>query len=107
MNVIYNLSESKDAKSLLKIDPDFSVYDWVIISGYYSMYHAVLACLARFGYKSDNHTATMFALEYFFVNKGLLEKEYLEMLKKVRNLEKQYIKMVWRVKERRETAQSL
>lgn len=69
------------------------------------MYHSALAALASVGYKSDNHTATIFALEVFFVRKNLLEKEFLEKLKQARELEEEYVQKLRRARKQRETAQ--
>ena len=75
-----------------------------MICGYYAMYMAALSALAKVGYRSKNHTATIIALETFFVNKKLLELEYLEMLEKAQ-LEKEQIEQLKLARERREIAQ--
>jgi uncharacterized protein (UPF0332 family) len=102
----YSLSQNQTAKKAISLDPDFAAFDWVVITGYYAMYHASQGCLAKLGYKCENHTATIIAMEYFFVHRDkLLEKEYIEMFEKVMTMEEQYIQMLWKVKQRRETAQ--
>jgi len=68
------------------------------------MYMAALATLAKIGYRSKNHTATVLALETFFVKKKLLEARYLEMLEKAR-LQKEQVEQLKLARERREIAQ--
>ena len=87
---IEKLSNEENAKKALRLPDDFYAFDWVIITAYYAMYHSALAALASIDYKSDNHTATMFALEVFFVHKELLEPEFLEKLKQAEALEAEY-----------------
>ncbi len=103
MQVDYQVSENEDVKNVLNI-ADFKEHDWVVVKGYYSMYMAVLACLAKLGLKSDNHNASICALEFYFVEKGMLENNYLELLKNA-NLESSYIDDIKDVKESRVTAQ--
>lgn len=38
--------------------------DWGVSQFYYSMYHALLAILFKFGYESKNHECTINAVEY-------------------------------------------
>ncbi len=47
-------------KMLNQLDNEFN--DWKIISLYYSLYHSSLALLAKEGYSSKNHTATLIFL---------------------------------------------
>jgi len=68
------------------------------------MYMAALSSLARINYRSKNHTATVVAMETFFVKKELLEERYLDMLENVQ-LEKGKIEQLEVVRERREIAQ--
>jgi hypothetical protein len=92
MNIAFNLSFDPKIKEKLGIDEEF---------------HAYVSCLAKIGYKSDNHFATIYALEYFFMHKQkLLEKEYIKILEKAK-LEKEYIERLFAAKTDRETAQLL
>lgn len=102
---VWDLSNTEEAKKILKLPEDFSAFDWVVITAYYAMYHSALAALASVGYKSDNHTATIIAIEVFFVRKNLLEKEFLDKLKQARELEKEYVQKLRRARRQRETAQ--
>ena len=71
MNIISQLSTNKEAQKALKLPEEYSNDEWIIITAYYAMYTSALALLAKIGYKSDNHTATILALEKFFVKKEL------------------------------------
>lgn len=104
-NILWKMGNNDEAKKVLKIPEDFSAYDWVVITVYYAMYHSASAALAAIGYKSDNHTATIIALEVFFVRKNLLEQEFLDKLKQAIELEEEYIQKFRRAKRQRETAQ--
>src|SRR3989338_2854941 len=104
-SIILKLGGSDEAKKALNIPGDFSAFDWVAITSYYAMYHSALAALASVGYKSDNHTATIIALEVFFVKKNLLEKEFLDKLKQARELEEEYVQKLRRARRQIETAQ--
>ncbi len=105
MQTDYNLSVNSGLKTSAKLSPDFNEYDWIVIKGYYAMYHSALACLAKLGFKSTDHVATILALELFFVHKGLLEKKYLEMLKKARKIEEDYVSKIVITKRARRIAQ--
>lgn len=104
MSILSAIKTNKEVKELLNIPEDYSPNEWVVTTAYYSMYMAALSALARVGYKSKNHIATALALEEFFVEKGLLEKEFLELIEKAR-LEVEYIEMIKTAKDKREIAQ--
>lgn len=104
-NAIRVLSSGGEVKRMLRLPEDFSAFDWVVITAYYAMYHSALAALASVSYKSDNHTATIVALEVFFVRRELLEREFLDKLKQARELEEEYILKLRRARRQRETAQ--
>lgn len=98
------LSKAQNFREVLALPADYDPNEWVVISGYYSMYVSGLAVIAKIGYKSSNHTATRKALEEFFVKKNLLEKEYLAILDKVK-IQKEEIEELDKVRDRREIAQ--
>ena len=104
-SILLKLGQNNGAKKALNIPGDFSAFDWIVITAYYAMYHSALAALASIGYKSDNHTATVIAIETFFVRKNLLEKEFLDKLKQARALEEEYVQKLRHAKRQRETAQ--
>lgn len=103
MQVDYEISENEEVKKLINIS-GFKEYDWVVVKGYYAMYMVSLACLAKLGLKSENHNATISAIEFYFVEKGKLERNYLEILKNVL-LEKGYVDSLKGAKDDRITAQ--
>jgi len=104
-SVMSELADNDGAKKELKVPADFSAFDWVAVSAYYAMYHSALAALSTIGYKSSNHTATMVALEVFFVEKRLLESGFVYKLRHARELEEAYIQKLQYARKQRETAQ--
>ena len=104
-SILLKLGVDDEAKKVLNVPKDFSAFDWMVITSYYAMYHSALAALASIGYKSDNHTATIIALEVFFVKKNLLEKEFLDKLEQARELEEEYVQKLRHARKQRETAQ--
>ncbi len=104
MSILLDLQDNAEAKEALSVPEDYDPTEWIVICGYYAMYMAALGALARVGYRSKNHAATVAALETFFVEKKLLEPEYLKMLERVQ-LEREQIEHLRLAKERREIAQ--
>lgn len=103
--LLWTVGNSGEAKKVLGLPADFSAFDWVVITAYYARYHSALAALASVGYRSDNHTATIIALEVFFVRKDLLEIEFLDKLKHAMELEGEYVQKLRHARRQRETAQ--
>jgi len=104
MSILSDLEKNSEARKILNVPEEYSPSEWVTITGYYSMYMAALSALAKVNYRSKNHVATVLALEEFFVKKGLLEKEILELIKRAR-LEMEYVEMIRSAKDKREIAQ--
>ncbi len=103
-SVLLELTKKDKIKKELGIPEDFSAGEWIAIIGYYSMYMASLALLAKVGYVSKNHTATIVGLEEFFVKKRYLEKKYIDLLKESK-LQKETIDNLIMAREKREIAQ--
>jgi len=82
MRLLSDINNSKKAKDLLKIPSDYDSDEWVVICGYYAMYASALALIAKMGYRSKNHTATIILLEEFFIKNKLMSKEDVGLLKK-------------------------
>src|SRR3989338_9942434 len=61
-NLIFRISEQNDFKKALALPESFETYEWVIIVSYYSMYTSALAALAKLGFKSKSHAATISVL---------------------------------------------
>jgi len=106
MNIISELGKNKEIQKALKLADNYSNDEWVIITAYYSMYSAALALLAKIGYKSDVHTSTIWAIKEFFVDKKLIEPEYLMFLNNAgEQINKNDVEALSKSKENRETAQ--
>jgi uncharacterized protein (UPF0332 family) len=98
------LGKATNHKDILELPDDYDSNEWIVIVAYYSMYMSALSVLAKLGYKSKNHSATIMALEEFFIKKKLLKEEYLKLLEKIK-IKKEEIEELNKVKNRREIAQ--
>lgn len=106
MNIISELSKNKEAQKALVLPDNYVNDEWIIITAYYSMYTVALALLAKIGYRSTTHTATILALEKFFVKKEVIEPQYLDMFKHALMLiNEKDVNDLSKGKENRETAQ--
>ena len=76
----------------------------VVITGYYAMYSAALALIAKIGYKSRNHSATIILLEEFFIKNKLMSAEDLNLLKNA-IIQKAEIEQLSDARHKREIAQ--
>ena len=109
-NLLFKISEQDNLKKLLALASDFEMHDWVIIVSYYSMYASALSALAKLGFKSKSHAATITVLEYAYVNKNEetsknLEVEDIYKLTKAYVISEQLITKLIQTKTKRETAQ--
>ncbi len=109
-NLLFKISEQEDMRKLLTLASDFEMYDWVIIISYYAMYTSALSALAKLGYKSKSHAATVTILKYNFVNKDKgngknLETKDIHRFVKAYVLSEQLITKLIQTKTKRETAQ--
>jgi len=85
--------------------PNRKYYDWCITIYYYSIYHISLALLAKLGYKSNSHFATLAAITLFYYHKdNVLKKEDIDFLLEKINLEEKDIDFVIESKDLRERA---
>ncbi len=106
MSIISELSKNKEAQKALKLSENYSNDEWIVITSYYAMYSSALALLAKIGYKSDTHTATIFGLDKFFLKKELIEPMYLAMFKHAKDqISEHDVDNLSRGKENREKAQ--
>ncbi len=104
LDALDKLNINKQAKEILKISQDFDSSEWVVISGYYAMYTASLALLAKVGFRSKNHTATLLVLEEYFVKKKLLDQtSYLKL--KNASFQKEELEKISEARHQREIAQ--
>jgi len=106
VSIISELSKNKEVQKALKLPENYSNDEWIVITSYYAMYSSALALLAKIGYKSDTHTATIFALDKFFLKKELIEPVYLAMFRHAKNqISEHDVDNLSRGKENREKAQ--
>lgn len=104
MSVLSELNDNKEVMRLLKTPKDYDSNEWVVITGYYAMYTAASSLLAKIGYKSKNHTATLCVLEEFFVKKEVLDKEILNLLR-LAKFHKEEVEKLSDARHKREIAQ--
>jgi len=111
-NLLFKISEQEDIKKMINLTSDFEMYDWVIIVSYYAMYTSALAALAKLGFKSKSHAATITVLEHNYIpeekdknNGKVLEQKDLHKLVKAYAINEQLITKLIQTKTKRETAQ--
>ena len=109
-NLLFKISEQDELKKLLTLASDFEMHDWVIIVSYYAMYTSALSALAKLGFKSKSHAATIAVLEYSYVNENKetnknLEAKDIHKLTKAYAISEQLITKLIQTKTNRETAQ--
>jgi len=105
-NLLFRISEQEDLKKILTLPYGFEVYDWVIIVSYYAMYTSALAALAKLGFKSKSHAATIAVLEYHYVHGDKsLETMHIHKLTKAYALSEELITKLIKTKTKRESAQ--
>jgi uncharacterized protein (UPF0332 family) len=115
-SLLFKISDEEELRKLLNLASDFEMYDWVIVIAYYAMYTSSLAALAKLGYRSKSHAATITILEYYYVDmkkvkesekveKKALEHKDLHKLVKAHSISEQLITKLLQTKARRESAQ--
>lgn len=78
--VLLKISSVAKFKGIFGIRPDYSFYNWVIITSYYGMYHAATAAIARKDTRAKSHIATISALAKHYTLANKLDKEYIHIL---------------------------
>lgn len=96
--------DSKKARESLSIPPDYNAHEWIAVTGYYAMYTAALALLAKIGFRSKNHTATLVVLEEYFVKKKYLDDKDLALIRSA-HLQKEEVEKISEARHKREIAQ--
>jgi len=108
-SLMNSISDKEEFKKILNLAADFEMYDWVIIVSYYSMYASALSALARLGYKSKSHAASIAVLECNYItglkNGKSLDVKNIHKLTKAYTLSEQLIIKLIETKTKRETAQ--
>jgi len=103
MRLLSELNDKK-ARGLLQIPKDYDSNEWVVICGYYTMYTAALALLAKIGFRSKNHVATILLLEEYFVKKNHLDKKDLLLIENAQ-FHKEEVEKISDARHKREIAQ--
>ena len=104
MSLLYDLNKNKRVREILNIPKEYDSDEWVVICGYYAMYSSALALLAKIGYRSKNHTATILLIEEFFVKKRIISQEEISLLNKAL-LQKTELEKLFDARHKREIAQ--
>ncbi len=104
LKILSEIQDDKEFREKLDIPKDYSTYEWVAITGYYAMYTAAISLLAKIGYRSKNHSATLCVLEEFFVKMRILDEDILILLKSAM-FHKKEIERLSDAKHKREIAQ--
>jgi uncharacterized protein (UPF0332 family) len=69
--------------------------------GYYAMYHAVLASLFKIGIRAAAHYCAIAAFKKFYVERGKVATEYINYIKKAKQLEQKYAETLEKAQEER------
>ncbi|MBU2104819.1 MAG: HEPN domain-containing protein [Nanoarchaeota archaeon] len=104
LKILSEIQDNKAFRKKLDIPENYSTYEWIVITGYYAMYTAAISLLAKIGYRSKNHTATLCILEEFFVKKKILDQDILMLLKSAM-FHKEEIEKLSDARHKREIAQ--
>jgi len=102
--ILSEINTNKNVRDVLKVPKDYDSDEWVVVCGYYAMYTAALALLAKIGFRSKNHAATVFVLEEYFVKKKQLRDEDLLLIKHAQ-FQKEEIEKISEARQKREIAQ--
>ena len=104
MRLLSEINLNKEARDLLNLPTEYNADEWVVIAGYYAMYASALALIAKIGFKSKNHTATLQLLDEFFVKKQILDQDTFLSLKKA-VFQKEELEKISEARHKREIAQ--
>ena len=104
-NLLFGISESDEIRKILKLADNFDAYDWATIVAYYSMYTSALAAIAKLGFKSKSHAATISVLELNYVQNKDLEIKDIQKLEQAHAISEDLINKLIKTKTKRETAQ--
>ena len=76
----------------------YKFFDWVIVTAYYSMYHATLAALWLIGLDARSHECAVLAFHTFYAKKGKVEPKYSEYLERAKELSDKYAETLEKVR---------
>ena len=102
--ILSEINTNKNVRDVLRVPKDYDSDEWVVVCGYYAMYTAALALLAKIGFRSKNHAATLAILEEYFVKKKRLTDEDLLLIKNAQ-FQKEEIEKISEARQKREIAQ--
>jgi len=102
--ILSEINRNSKVREILKIPKDYDSNEWVVITGYYAMYSSALALLAKIGFRSKSHTATLIILDELFVKKKLMDSELLLTLKNA-FIKKEELEKLSDARHKREIAQ--
>ena len=89
---LISLFKDKELKKQLELEENFAYWEWVATLYYYSMLKIGKAIIAKKGYQTDDHYATLCALAKLFVAKNELDLTVLELFKEATELfEQKYV----------------
>ena len=74
----------------MKLMFDNDLFDWTVICGYYAMYHAVLSALYKIGIRATAHYCAIAAFKEFYVKRGKVKPEFINYIKRAKQLEQKY-----------------
>jgi len=103
IRILFDVQEDRKIREKLNVPKEYSTYEWVVITGYYAMYSAALALIAKIGFRSKNHAATILILEEFFVKKKLLDDSLLLLIRNA-EFQKQEVEKLSEARHKREIA---
>jgi len=81
LKILSDVQNDQAFREKYKVSKNYSTYEWITIIGYYTMYTGAISLLAKIGYRSKNHSATLCVLEECFVKKKILDDDVLMLLK--------------------------
>ena len=96
-----HIDKARSNLRAMKIMFDNDLFDWTIICGYYAMYHAVLASLFKIGIRATAHYCAISAFKKFYVDRQKIRPEFVEYIKRAKQLERKYAETLEKAQESR------
>jgi len=96
-----HIDKAYDNLRAMKLMFDNDLFDWAIISGYYAMYHAVLASLYKIGIRATAHYCAIAAFKEFYVKRGKVKPEFVTYINRAKQLEQKYSETLDKAQENR------
>lgn len=96
-----HIDKARNNLRAMKLMLDNDLFDWTVICGYYAMYHAVLASLFKIGIRATAHYCAIAAFKEFYVKRGRVKSEYINYIKRAKQLEQKYAEHLDKAQENR------